>query len=179
MALQEVKKFITYIKDNREALEKYNEKLLETGSYMFMDPALMTESYTPLTTIPDNPEDDILEEIFHIDDKQQEEAEKEANPAPKKEGLGEKIANKWDEFVEGVVFDGKSKEERLEERRHRLFGKLAEIAKDEDFDVTQDDLEYYIGQSVEKLIEENPDDDAVQILEKLLDSFAEKENKED
>lgn len=38
MALQEVKKFITYIKDNREALEKYNEKLLETGSYMFMDP---------------------------------------------------------------------------------------------------------------------------------------------
>lgn len=32
MALQEVKKFITYIKDNREALEKYNEKLLETGS---------------------------------------------------------------------------------------------------------------------------------------------------
>ena len=172
MALQEVKKFITYIKDNREALEKYNEKLLETGSYMFMDPALMTESYTPLTTIPDNPEDDILEEIIHI-------AEKEANPAPKKEGLGEKIASKWDEFVEGVVFDGKSKEERLEERRHRLFGKLAEIARDEDFNVTQDDLEYYIGQSVEKLIEENPDNDAVQILEKLLDSFAEKGNKED
>lgn len=75
--------------------------------------------------------------------------------------------------------NGKSKEERLEERRHRLFGKLAEIARDEDFNVTQDDLEYYIGQSVEKLIEENPDNDAVQILEKLLDSFAEKGNKED
>lgn len=175
MALQEVKKFITYIKDNREALEKYNEKLLETGSYMFMDPALMTESYTPLTTIPDNPEDDILEEIIHIDDKQQEEAEKETNPAPKKEGLGEKIASKWGGFVEDVVFDGKTKEKRLEERRHRLFGKLAEIAKDENFEVTQDDLEYYIGQSVEKLIDENPKDDAVQILEKLLDSFAEKE----
>lgn len=174
MALQEVKKFMVYIKKNREALEKYNEKMLETGSYMFMDPALMTESYTPLTTIPDNPEDNILEEIIHIDDKQLEEEVKGSAPK-QKEGLGEKIVNKWGEFVEDVVFEGKTKEERLEKRRHHLFGKLAEIAKDEKFEVTQDDLEYYIGQSVEKLIQDNPEDDAAQILEKLLENFKEKE----
>ena len=34
-------------------------------------------------------------------------------------------------------------------------------------------------EALAELIEENPGDDSVRILEKLLDSFAEKQNKED
>ncbi|MEF9919099.1 MAG: hypothetical protein RR790_07535 [Eubacterium sp.] len=174
MALSEVKKFIAYIKANRKSLEQYNEKLLENGSYMFMDPALMSESYPPLTTIPENPEDDILEEIINLKDKEDNDQEKETEKElGTKEKFTDRIADKWNNFVDDVVFEGKTKEMRIVEKIHRLFEKLSEIAKEENFEVSQDDLEYYIGRSVSQLINQHPKADQVQILEKLLDDFTE------
>ncbi|HEY5556548.1 hypothetical protein, partial [Acetobacterium sp.] len=76
MALTEVKRFMSYIAENRKALIEYNEKLLKSGSFLFTEPTVISTGYYASPMLPENIEDDLLQRIIELDEKSAKKLEK-------------------------------------------------------------------------------------------------------
>jgi len=170
MALSEVQRFMRALNENREALEAYNEKLLKTGSFAYGEPMTVTNVYYGLPMIPETIEDELLQKIVELDGKSAKKLEKISEQQGEKISLKNRLVQKFDEMIYK-----ESVEERVlnheESKRHQLFDRLSEIAREEGFNISTDDLLYYIGKAVLVIIKENPDDDEAQVFKKLVKSF--------
>lgn len=171
MALTEVKRFIEYLEENRKALAEYNEKLLAGGSFMFNEPTLVSTGYYVSPMIPESIEDDLLQKIVELDEKSARKLENIGAEKGEKISLKHRLVRKFDEMVHGT----ENQEERIlsqdETKRHRLFEHLAELAREDGFDISTDDLLYFIGKAVLVSIAEHPDYDETQIFDSVLNSF--------
>ena len=113
MMVQEIKQWMKLIKDQRERLLFYEQKLAETGSYMFTDPDLSPAVYDPMVMIPENPEDRTLEKIIALD------REIDANRAENQK-KSQKVRKKVDNWVDHAIFH-ESHEQRLEKKRDSFY----------------------------------------------------------
>jgi hypothetical protein len=170
MALSEVQRFMRVLNENRAALEAYNEKLLKTGSFAYGEPMTVTNVYYGLPMIPETIEDELLQKIVELDEKSAKKLEKISEQNGQKINLKNRLVRKFDQLVyrenrEKHVLD------REESKRHSLFDRLSEIAREEGFNISTDDLLYYIGKAVLVIIKENPDYDEAQVFEELVKSF--------
>ncbi|MDD4690896.1 hypothetical protein [Eubacterium aggregans] len=176
MGKDSVKKFFEQIKKDHDELERYNETLIESGSYLLTDPMMMGEGFPVVATLPENPEESILEEIIETDEKsdkeQVKEKERSLNHGEKKETLVKLFSGMMDDFVTNVIHDGKSEETRLGEKRKKLFKKLAELAVDDGYDLTADDLEYYVGEEIREILKKDPKASPGQIIRTLIDKLS-------
>ncbi|KNZ40442.1 hypothetical protein [Acetobacterium bakii] len=171
MALTEVKRFMNYIAENRKTLEEYNKKLLESGSFVFTDPVLVSSGYYVSPMLPENLEDELLQRIIDMDEKSARKLEKISESQGKKISLKDRLVRKFDE----LWYPKETPEERIltrdEAKRHKIFNRLAELARDDGFDISTDDLLYYIGKSVMVIIKEHPEYEDAQIFDAILNSF--------
>lgn len=171
MALTEVKRFIGYIKENRKALEIYNKKLMESGSYIFPEPFVISTGYYVSPMLPENLEDELLQRIIELDETSARKLEKISASQGKKINLKDRLITKFDALVYGRRTPKEYILTHEEMKRHKLFHKLAELARDDGFDISTDDLLYYIGKAVLVIIAEHPDYNDIQIMDAVLDSF--------
>ncbi|WKY46502.1 hypothetical protein Q5O24_08895 [Eubacteriaceae bacterium ES3] len=172
MALSEVQRFMNELNKNREALEAYNERLLKSGSFAFAEPMTVTNVYYGLPMIPETIEDELLQKIVELDEKSAKKLERISELDGEKISLKDRLVQKFDELIyhESVEEHLLSQEES---KRHHLFERLSEIAREEGFDISTDDLLYFIGKAVLVIIKENPEYDEVQIFDELVSSFKE------
>lgn len=172
MALTEVKRFMNYIAENRKALIEYNEKLLKSGSFLFTEPTVISTGYYASPMLPENIEDDLLQRIIELDEKSAKRLEKISEAQGEKISLKDRLVTKFDE----LVYDETPNEHRLtrdEMKRQKLFNRLSQLARDDGFDISTDDLLFYIGKAVLVVIKEHPEYNETQILEIILKSFKE------
>lgn len=171
MALKEVKRFMNYIKENRKALETYNEKLLESGSFIFTEPTVVSTGYYVSPMLPENLEDDLLERIIQLDETSARKLEKISESRGQKISLKDRIVTKFD----AIMFNGETPKEHIltheEMKRHKLFDRLADLARDDGFDISTEDLLYFIGKAVEVIMAEHPEYNDIQIIDAVLNSF--------
>lgn len=170
MALTEVKRFMNYIAENRKALEEYNEQLMKSGSFLFTEPTVISTGYYASPMLPENLEDDLLQRIIDLDESSARQLEKISAAHGEKISLKDRLVRKFDE----LVYDETPIEHRLtrdEMKRQKLFNRLSKLARDDGFDISTDDLLYFIGKAVMVIIKEHPDYNDTQILEAILKSF--------
>ncbi|MGV8907151.1 MAG: hypothetical protein ACOH15_11195 [Acetobacterium sp.] len=170
MALTEVKRFMNYIAQNRKALEAYNDKLMKSGSFLFTEPTVIATGYYASPMLPENIEDDILAQIIELDEKSAKRLEKISENQGEKISLKDRLVRKFDE----LVYDETPIEHTLnrdEMKRQKLFDRLAQLARDDGFDISTDDLLYYVGKAAMVTIKEDPECTETQIMEALLKSF--------
>lgn len=171
MALSEVRRFVHYIKKNRETLEAYNTKLMLTGSYIFSEPTVMSSGYYVSPMLPENLEDELLQRIIQIDEVSARKLEKLSEEKGEKISLKDRLVTKFDE----VIYKKQSQKEHIlsreEMKRHKLFDRLAKIAREDGFDISTDDLLYFIGKAVLVIITEHPEYNEIQILDEVICSF--------
>ncbi len=167
MGSQAVNAFVRHIKESRDVLEQYNTALLESGSYMLPD-SMMGDGLAPITTLPENPEDTLLQEIIQSDDRALgDEKTVEAN----KKTIISQFSEMMEDFMTNVIYGGTSPEKRMAQRRHRLFERLAQLGQEDGFDVSADDLEYYLGVEIRAMLKAQPDATPGQIIAALLNEF--------
>lgn len=170
MALTEVKRFINYIAENRKALEVYNEQLMKSGSFLFTEPTVISTGYYASPMLPENLEDDLLQRIIDLDESSARKLEKISEAQGKMISLKDRLVRKFDE----IVYDETPIEHILtrdEMKRQKLFNRLASLAREDGFDISTDDLLYFIGKAVMVVIKEHPDYNDTKILEAILKSF--------
>jgi len=170
MALSEVKRFMNYIAENRKVLEVYNKKLMESGSFLFTEPTVISTGYYASPMLPENIEDDILQQIIELDEKSAKKLEQISDAQGEKISLKDRLVRKFDE----LIYDETPIEHRFtrdEMKRQRLFNRLAKLAREDGFDISTDDLLYYVGKAVMVTIKEDPECTETQIMEALLKSF--------
>ncbi|AFA48681.1 hypothetical protein [Acetobacterium woodii] len=171
MALQEVKRFINYLNENRKALEKYNQQLQISNTFLYSEPVIVSTGYYVSPMIPESVEDDLLQKIIKIDEIATIKLKKLNDAQGIENSFSEKVLRKFDEMfhpnenIEDRILD------REEAKRHKLFEKLAELAKEDGFDISTDDLLYFIGKAVLVEIKEHPDYDETQIFDEILKTF--------
>jgi len=171
MALTEVKRFMNYIVENRKILEEYNKKFMESGSFVLSDPIMVSSGYYVSPMIPENLEDELLQRIIELDETSARKLEKISETQGKKINLKDRLVRKFDE----LWYPEETPEERVltrdEMKRHKLFNRLAELARDDGFDISTDDLLYFIGKAVMVVIKEHPDYNENQTFETILKCF--------
>lgn len=171
MALQEVKRFIHYLNENRKSLEKYNQQLQVSNTFLYSEPVIVSTGYYVSPMIPESIEDDLLQKIIKIDEISTIKLKKLNDAQGVKDSFSEKILSKFDK----MVHPNENVEERIlsreEAKRHKLFEKLAELAKEDGFDISTDDLLYFIGKAVLVIIKEHSDYDETQIFDEILKTF--------
>ncbi len=165
MMVQEIKQWMKLIKDQRERLLFYEQKLAETGSYMFTDPDLSPAVYDPMVMIPENPEDRTLEKIIALD------REIDANRAENQK-KSQKVRKKVDNWVDHAIFH-ESHEQRLEKKRDSFYKKLSELAEEDGFHFRAEDLEDCIGEKVDVIRAEYPDAEPSEVFVRLLNDYTE------
>ncbi|MBC3889840.1 hypothetical protein GH810_16165 [Acetobacterium paludosum] len=171
MALTEVKRFIKYLAENRKALTEYNEKLLASGSFRYNEPMLVSAGYYASPMIPENIEDDLLQRIIDLDGRSARKLEKLSAEKGEIISLKDRLVSKFDELVHGTENKKEYVLNNEEIKRHRLFEHLAKLAQEDGFNISTDDLLYFIGKAVLVIIVEHPDFDETQIFNAVLDSF--------
>lgn len=146
--------FMSYLKTNREEIQDYNEKLLSNGEYLY-DEDVMGEmgSYPVSATIPPQPGVVELGDIIENSEHQLHHDEREVKDA-----------------------DGKPVKEDLEDKflawhRGHLFKTLASIAKDNNFDITPEQLSDELTPEINAILALNPKADSLAVLNTLLDEY--------
>lgn len=170
MALSEVQRFMSYLNKNRQALEVYNKKLCDYSSFLYLGPAIVSTGYYATPMIPEPIEDELLLKIVEIDGKAAKRLEKINQSKGKEISVKQWLVEKFDE----LIYKESSQEHILNEeetKRHQLFERLAELAREEGFNISTDDLLYFIGKAVLVIIEENPDYSETQVFNAVLKSF--------
>jgi len=171
MALKEVTRFMKYIQKNRELLEEYNKRLLDYGSYLFTEPSMISTGYYVSPMLPENLEDDLLQKIIELDKRSAKKLEKISASNGKKINLKDRLLIKFDELqgrncdpIECVLSHDEIK-------RHRLFERFALLGQEDGFDITADDLLYFVGKAVLVVITEHPDYNAMEIFDEVVKEF--------
>ncbi len=171
MALQEVKRFIRYLNENHKALENYNQQLQISNTFLYSEPVIVSTGYYVSPMIPESIEDELLQKIIKIDEISTIKLKELNNRQGIKDSFSEKIIKKFDD----LIHPNENIEERIlsreETKRHKLFEKLAELAKEDGFNISTDDLLYFIGKAVLVIIKEHPDYDETQIFDEILKTF--------
>lgn len=171
MALTEVKRFIQYLNENRKALTEYNEKLMQSGSFLYPEPTFVSTGYYVSPMIPESIEDDLLQRIIELDEKSAHKLEKISKENGKKISLKNRLVRKFDK----MMYRNENHEGRIlsheESKRHHLFKRLAELAKEDGFDISTDDLLYFVGKAVLVTITEHPDYNETQTFNEILKAF--------
>ncbi len=146
--------FMDYLKTNREIIQAYNEKLIQSGEYI-MDEDLMGDmgSYPVGYTIPEQSSVEDLQSIIgnsihqlHHDERQV----KDADGKPVKQDLIDKF---------------------LAWHRNVLFNTLDHLAKDNGFNVTKEQLENELTPEIDAILALNPKADSLTVLNALLDEY--------
>ncbi|MGL4606723.1 MAG: hypothetical protein ACRCU3_04595 [Eubacteriaceae bacterium] len=171
MALSEVKRFIEYVKHNREMLEEYNEKLLTSGSYIFSEPTVMTSGYYVSPMLPENLEDELLQKIIQLDEASSHRLKKINEEKGRKISLKDRMLTRFDEVRYKKQLSKEYALSTEEVKRHKLFERLAKLAVEDGFNISVDDLLYYIGKAVLVIIAEHPEYNEIEILDEILNSF--------
>jgi MoaA/NifB/PqqE/SkfB family radical SAM enzyme len=171
MALKEVTRFMKYIQENHKLLEAYNKRLIEYGSYLFTEPSMISSGYYVSPMLPENLEDELLQKIIELDERSAKKLEKISKSNGKKINLKDRLLIKFDAFqgkdcnpIECILSHDELK-------RHRLFERFAIIAREDGFDITTDDLLYFVGKAVLVIIAEHPDYDAMEIFDEVVKEF--------
>ncbi|WP_373484054.1 hypothetical protein [Acetobacterium sp.] len=171
MALQEVKRFMQYLSENRKALADYNKKLQESSCFIFTEPTFVSTGYYVSPMIPESIEDELLLEIIELDERSARKLERLRSEKGEEYNLKDCLVRKFNTMTTGK----KTQKERIltheENKRHRLFQKLAAWAQEDGFDISPDDLLYFIGKAVLAVIAEHPDYDENQIFESIVNDF--------
>ena len=171
MALQEVKRFIQYLSENRKALADYNKKLQKSGCFIFTEPTYVSSGYYVSPMIPESIEDALLLEIIELDERSAKKLERLRFEKGEDYNFKDCLISKFNTMTAGK----KTQKERIltheENKRHRLFQKLAEWAREDGFDISTDDLLYFIGKAVLAVIAEHPDYDEKQIFETVVNDY--------
>ncbi len=160
-----------YIQENHKLLEAYNKRLIEYGSYLFTEPSMISSGYYVSPMLPENLEDELLQKIIELDERSAKKLEKISKSNGKKINLKDRLLIKFDAFqgkdcnpIECILSHDELK-------RHRLFERFAIIAREDGFDITTDDLLYFVGKAVLVIIAEHPDYDAMEIFDEVVKEF--------
>jgi len=169
MALTEVKRFMQHIEENRKLHDFYDEKLMdETRWGLYKEPTVITTGYYATPMLPEKLEDDLLQRIIELDEKSAKKLEKFYTSNEEKITLKNRMVRKFDEVVYGKTPTEEHVLNRDEIKRQKLFNQLAELARADGFDISTDDLLYFIGKAVMVVIKEHPDYNEQQIFNAVI-----------
>lgn len=146
--------FMRYLKTNRENINAYNEKMIASGEYTYVDTMYGEDGYFPEgVTIPQTRgvEDvtDIIDNSLHQLHHDEHQV-KDARGGAVKDDLEDKF---------------------LAWHRKHLFDTLSSIAKDEGFDVSPEAFEKELNGEINAILALNPKAGELEVLDKLLDEY--------
>lgn len=146
MSLEKVQGFIRFIQDQKGQEQDYIKRLQNWGR--FLDSNNPSDTSNPAyNSMRADEEARILEEII----------------ATEKKRMSKK-ADQYDNYRSHVL---------AQEKCARLFAELADMAKEDDYQVTAHDLISHIGGEVTNIILQYPDSDVDTILKKVVKKFTE------
>lgn len=172
MALSEVKRFIKHIEKNRKLHEHYDEELTnETRWGLYTEPTVISTGYYASPMLPEKLQEDLLQRIIELDEKSARKLEKFYMTPEERLTLKNRMVEKYDDLRANNQTPIEVVLTRDEIKRQKLFSRLAELARADGFDISTDDLLYYIGKAVMVVIKEHPDYTESSVFDAVLGQF--------
>jgi len=172
MALSEVKRFIKHIEKNRKLHDSYNVELTdETRWGLYTEPTVISTGYYASPMLPEKLQEDLLQRIIELDEKSGRKLEKLCTTPEEKITLKNRMVKKFDDVKANNQTQKEVVLTRDEIKRQKLFSRLSELARADGFDISTDDLLFYIGKAVMVVIKEHPDYTESSVFDAVLGQF--------
>lgn len=166
MAVQEIQRWMTAVKKEHDDYETYREAQA-AENFIVTEPAMSAEGYAPVMVMPEAPEIAVLEKIVAL------EQEMDLEDHPEEQSPLARVKTRVDAWIDEKLFDER-REYRLRQKRNHLFEQLSQLAAAAGFHLTSQDLEYYLGREIDRIVAKHPGDLPAAAVERLFENFLSK-----